>query len=154
MRKLIAVTLLSLAAFATQALAAANFSGEWKLNVSKSEFGPAPQPEFMNRSITQTAEAIVLKTHQKGAAGESKTEIKYTLDGKECTNTINGAAVKGNAKVAGDKLVISSTRENQGMEMKFQETMSLSEGGKVMTINNHVSVQGQEFDIVFVFEKQ
>jgi hypothetical protein len=32
--------------------------------------------------------------------------------------------------------------------------VSLSDGGKVMTINNHVSVQGQEFDIVFVFDKQ
>jgi hypothetical protein len=154
MRKIFAVTLLSVAAFATQAMAASNFSGEWKLNISKSDFGPAPQPEFMNRSIAQTDAAITLKTHQKGAAGESKTEIKYTLDGKECSNTINGAVVKGNAKVAGDKLVIASTREAQGMEMKFQETMSLSEGGKVMTINNHVTVQGQEFDIVFVFEKQ
>ncbi len=154
MKKIFAVFALSAFALATQAMAATNYSGEWKLNVSKSEFGPAPQPEFMNRSIAQTDGAITLKTHSKGAQGEVKTELKYTLDGKECTNTINGAASKGNAKWAGDKLVIESTRDNQGMQMKFKETMTLSDGGKVMTINNHVSVMDQEFDIVFVFDKQ
>jgi hypothetical protein len=154
MQKVLAVSLLSIVAFSTQALAATNFSGEWKLNVAKSEFGPAPAPELMERSIQQTATEIVTKTHSKGPQGESRTELKYTLDGKECTNMINGAQSKGNAKMAGDKLIIESTRDNQGMELKFKETVSLSDGGKVMTINNHVSVQGQEFDIVFVFDKQ
>jgi hypothetical protein len=154
MRKIFAVTLLSVAAFATQAMAASNFSGEWKLNLSKSDYGPVPAPEFMNRSIAQTDSVINIKTHQKGAQGEAKTETKYTLDGKENTNVINGSPSKGTAKWDGDKLIIESTRENQGMELKFRETWSLSGGGKVLTINNKVSAQGQEFDLVIVLEKQ
>lgn len=154
MRKIFAVTLLSVAAFATQAMAATNFSGEWKLNLSKSDYGPIPAPEFMNRSIAQTDAAITTKTHQKGAQGESKTETKYTLDGKECTNTINNTVTKGTAKMDGDKLIIESTREFQGNELKSKETWSLSGGGKVLTINNHIMVQGQELDMVIVLEKQ
>ena len=50
--------------------------------------------------------------------------------------------------------VIESTREAQGNELKFKETYVLSPDGKGLTINNHVSVQGQEFDITFVFTKQ
>jgi len=154
MRKIFAVTLLSVVAFATQAMAATNFSGEWKLNLSKSDYGPVPAPEFMNRSIQQTDASIVIKTHQKGAQGEVRTEIKYTLDGKENTNMINGSPSKGTAKWDGDKLVVESTRDNQGMELKFKDTWSLSGGGKVLTINTKVSAQGQEFDLVIVLEKQ
>src|SRR5260370_22364932 len=142
MQKILAVSLLSIVAFSTQALAATNFSGEWKLNVGKSDYGPVPAPDSMERSIAQTDAAITLKTHQKGAQGEIKSELKYTLDGKESTNTINGTPSKGNAKWAGDNLIIESTRENQGTELKFKETYSLSAAGKVLTINNHISVQG------------
>jgi hypothetical protein len=154
MRKIFAVTLLSVAAFATQAMAATNFSGEWKLNLSKSDYGPVPAPEFMNRSIQQTDASILIKTHQKGAAGESKTELKYTLDGKENTNVINGTPSKGTAKLVDDKLIIESVRELQGAELKSKETWSLSGGGKILTINNHANFQGNEFDLVIVFEKQ
>ncbi|HEV8146634.1 MAG TPA: hypothetical protein VGP79_09645 [Bryobacteraceae bacterium] len=154
MRKIFAVTLLSVAAFATQAMAATNFSGEWKLNLSKSDYGPVPAPETMERSIQQTDTTITSKTHQKGAQGETRTETKYTLDGKECINTAGGSTSKGTAKMEGDKLIIESVRDFQGTELKSKETWSLSGGGKVLTINNHIMVQGQELDLVVVLDKQ
>jgi hypothetical protein len=142
------------AALAGQALAATNYSGVWKLDVSKSDFGPAPTPEFMTRTITHRDPMLEIKTHQKGAAGETTTELKYTTDGKECINKLPQGEAKGNAKYVDGKLVIDSTREAQGNELKFKETYVLSPDGKGLTINNHVSVQGQEFDITFVFTKQ
>ena len=157
MSKTIAAPLLLgvlIAALAGQAVAATNYSGVWKLDVSKSDFGPAPTPEFMTRTITQKDLLLEIKTHQKGAAGETTTELKYTTDGKECINKLPQGESKGNAKYVDGKLVIDSTREAAGNELKFKETYTLSPDGKGLTINNHVSVQGQEFDITFVFTKQ
>jgi hypothetical protein len=136
-------------------LSAANFSGEWKLNPAKSDFGPAPAPEMMTRSIKQTLPAVEISTHQKGAAGESTTELKYTLDGKESVNKLPTGESKGTAKLDGDRMVIESTREFQGMSITGKETWSLSEGGKVLTILNHISVPAQgEIELKLVFDKQ
>ncbi len=136
-------------------LSAANFSGEWKMNASKSDFGPAPAPEMMTRSVKQSLAAVEISTHQKGAAGDTTTQLKYTLDGKESVNKLPNGESKGTAKLEGDTLVIQSTREFQGMSISGKETWSLSDGGKVLTILNHVSVPGQgEFDLKLVLDKQ
>jgi hypothetical protein len=136
-------------------LSAANFSGEWKLDPAKSDFGPAPAPELMTRSIKQTLPAVEISTHQKGAAGESTTQLKYTLDGKESVNKLPTGESKGTAKLDGDHMVIDSTRDYQGATITVKETWSLSEGGKVLTIVNHLSVPGQgEFDAKLIFNKQ
>ena len=137
------------------ALSAANFSGEWKMNASKSDFGPAPAPEILTRSIKQTLAAVEISTHQKGAAGETSTQLKYTLDGKESVNKLPTGDAKGTAKIDGDNIVIQSTREVQGTSIASKETWTLSDGGKVLTILSHISIPGQgEIDLKLVLDKQ
>jgi hypothetical protein len=150
MRKAILLTTLFAAT-----LSAANFSGEWKLDAAKSDFGPAPAPDLMTRSIKQTLPAVEISTHQKGAAGETTTQLKYTLDGKESVNKLPTGEAKGTAKIDGENIVIQSTREVQGTSIASKETWSLSDGGKVLTILNHISIPGQgELDFKLVFDKQ
>lgn len=135
--------------------AAPNFSGEWKMNVAKSDFGPVPAPEVFTRSIQHKDPSLHYSTHQKGAQGEVTTELKYTTDGKECVNTLNGSPAKGAARWQGDDLVIESSRELQGIHIQSKETWSLSEGGKTLTIKTHISVPQQgEFDLTLVLDKQ
>jgi hypothetical protein len=134
--------------------AAPNFTGEWKMNVAKSDFGPVPAPEQMARTIKQDDPALDITTRQKGAQGEVTTHLKYTTDGKPCVNTVNGSEAKGTAKWQGDSLVIESTRDYQGMQLRSKETWSLSDAGKTLTIMNHITVPQGEFDIKFVLEKQ
>jgi hypothetical protein len=137
---------------AAHAQAATNFSGEWKLNLAKSDYGPAPQPEFMTRTIKHDDPVLQMSTHQKGAQGEATTELKYTTDGKPVENAKPPS--KGSAKWDGDKLVIDSVRDFQGADLKFHEVWSLSADGKVLTINNHATVPQGEFDLILVFDKQ
>jgi len=137
---------------ASQAQAATNFTGVWKLNLSKSDYGPVPQPDAMTRTINHNDPSLQISTYQKGAQGEATTELKYTTDGKPVEN--KSASAKGSAKWDGDKLVIDSTRDVQGMEIKFHEVWSLSADGKTMTINNHLTAPQGEFDLTLVFDKQ
>lgn len=146
----IAAAVFAMTFLAAQSQAAPNFSGDWKLNLAKSDYGPVPQPELMTRSIKQEGPVLQISTHQKGAQGEATTELKYTTDGKEVENK----GSKGTAKWDGDKLVVDSIRDMQGAELKFHEVWSLSADGKIMTIINHITAPQGEFDLTLVFDKQ
>lgn len=135
---------------APHAQAAANLTGVWKLNLAKSDFGPAPAPDSMTRTINHNDPSLQMSTYQKGAQGEVTTEVKYTTDGKMVENKNS----KGSAKWDGEKLVIDSVRENQGMEIKFHDVYNVSADGKVLTVNTHLAVPQGEFDLTLVFEKQ
>ena len=136
------------------AQAAPNFSGEWKMNIAKSDFGPVPAPEILTRSIRHNDPVLDIKTHQKGAQGDVSTELHYTTDGKPSVNKVNGSDAKGTAKWQGDNLIVESVRDFQGMELKSKETWTLSDGGKTLTISNHIVVPQGEFDLKLVLEKQ
>jgi len=146
------VALFAMTLLAAQAAPGASFAGDWKLNLAKSDYGPAPQPEFMTRTIKQDDSMIEYSTHQKGAQGEATTHLKYKTDGSPTENTTPPS--KGSAKWDGDKLVVDSVRDFQGADLKFHEVWSISADGKVLTINNHATVPQGEFDIVLVFDKQ
>ena len=158
MRNTISLTSLfaiSLFLVASHAQAATNYSGEWKMDAAKSDFGPQPAPEMLVRTIKHNDPVIEISTHQKGAAGETTSQLKYTTDGKESTNKLPNGEAKGTAKWEGNNLVIDSTREFQGMNLILRETWVLSGGGKVLTITNHISIAGQgEFDQKLVLDKQ
>ena len=148
-------TVLTMIALAGLAAAAPNFSGDWKMNVAKSDFGPLPAPDLLTRSIKHADPALAYTTHQKGAQGDVTTDVKYTTDGKPATNTINGTEAKGTAKWQGEALLIESTRDVQGMQIESKEIWTLSDDKKTLTINSHITVPGQgEFDLKLVLEKQ
>jgi hypothetical protein len=156
-KSVVVIAALAMAFLATGLQAAQpDFTGEWKLNVAKSEYPPVvPAPEVMTRKIKHADPSLAISTYQKGPSGESTTELKYTTDGKEATNKMQGNDVKGTAKWEGDLLVIDSVREIQGAgELKFHEAWSLTEGGKVYKIATHIVAPQGEFDISLVFDKQ
>ena len=141
---------LVLAAFLTLPLAAApNLSGNWVLNLAKSQYGQFPAPEVMTRKIQHDDPALSMSTYQKGAQGEVTTELKYSTDGKPVVNGAN----QGSAHWEGDKLVIESSRDYQGTKLTQHEEWTLSADGKTLTIATHVKLPNGEFDVKQVFEK-
>lgn len=132
-----------------------NFTGEWKMNIALSDFGPVPAPQMLTRTIQHDDPSLAISTYQKGAQGESRTELKYTTDGAPCVNKLPGGDAKGTAKWDGNRLIVESGRDFQGTHITSKETWALSSGGKVLTIQNHVSLPSQgQFDIKYVFDKQ
>lgn len=132
-----------------------NFSGEWKMNAAKSDFGAMPAPDVITRSIKHHDPSLEIKTYQKGARGEVTSELKYTTDGKPASNTVQGREAKGTARWEAGTLVIESWLQVQSVEIKSTEVWALSDSGKTLTIRNHVSIPQQgEFDTKLVLEKQ
>jgi hypothetical protein len=65
----IVVAALAMTLLAAQSQAAPNLTGVWKLNLSKSEYGPVPPPDAMTRTINHNDPSLQISTSQKGAAG-------------------------------------------------------------------------------------
>lgn len=130
-------------------LAEPNFSGNWMLNISRSQFGQFPAPEVMTRSVQMEPTQIAMTTFQKGAQGEVTTALKYSLDGRP---SVNGPST-GMAKWNGEALVIESSREAQGAKLTQRDTWTLSPDGKTLTIESHIKLPNGEFEVKQVFEK-
>lgn len=133
---------------------APNLSGEWKLNLSKSNYGSFPAPLGATRKIVQSGLKLSMTTIQRGPKGEVTSQLNYTTDGKESVNPSPGGESKGSAQWIGDKLMIESSREIQGTVLKQKEIWTLSADGKTLMIDAHVSLPNGEFDVKQVFEKQ
>ncbi len=123
----------------------ANFSGTWALNESKSNFGDS-QFRMASSSIVavQDAKLLTVTTTRPGMDGqEMKSTNKYNLDGTTTENPGFGESVrKSTAKWSADKsaLTITSTMSfdmgGEATTMTTTETYKLSEGGKVLLIEN------------------
>jgi hypothetical protein len=148
--------LLGLAALLAGSTAQAkpNFSGEWKLNVSKSEFGPMPPPASRTDKITHADPNLKVSTTQASQAGEGTFDFKYTTDGAETTNEIRGTPAKCTAKWEGDDLVITTKASFNGNDITLADKWSLSEDGKTLTINRHIKSPQGELDQKLAMEKQ
>ena len=131
-----------------------NLSGEWKLNLAKSDYGKFPAPISVTRKIDDNGSKLVSTTTQKGAQGEVTSKLIYTTDGKESVNEVAGGQSKGTAQWIGGMLIIESSREFQGATLKQKEIWRPSPDGKVLTIDSHVSIPNGEFDVKQVFDKQ
>jgi hypothetical protein len=138
------------------AVRAANpdFSGSWKLNPAKSNFGSFPAPQSIARQIVQKGAKLSMTSVQKGAQGEVTSEFVYTTDGKPVTNKSKGGESKGSAQWIGDKLMIESSRDVQGATLTQKDIWTLSPDGKTLTVDSHVTLPNGDFDIKQVFEKQ
>lgn len=154
-RKLLLIAfLVALPAASAFAQPKPDFSGTWKLNVAKSDFGALPGPSSRTDVITHKEPSLTDEVTAE--AGETKQHYtaKYTTDGKEVTNQMGPREVKSTMKWEGGNLVINSKFSYSGSDVTGQSTWSLSSDGKILTVNIHyISAMG-ETDQKAVYEKQ
>ena len=129
-----------------------NFSGDWKMNATKSSFGPIPGPSSITRKVTHAEPSLAIVEEQQGDMGTQGTTRKYTTDGKDMTFESGGAVVRGTAVWEGNTLILTSIVDAIGAT--FTDRMSLSEDGRTLTSAVHIASAQGELDLVVVFDKQ
>jgi hypothetical protein len=147
----------AVAVLATLAIAAdkPNFSGEWALDLDKSNFGPMGGPASMTRKIDHTDPDLnVTQTSTGGPQGDQTVSLKYSTDGKETTNQLMGTPAKTTASWDGGALVIKMSIDAGGTEILLTQRVTLSDDGKVMTDASHIVTPQGEFDMTQVFNKK
>jgi hypothetical protein len=131
-----------------------NYSGTWKLNVSKSDFGPIPGPDSRTDVIEHNDPTLKVSTAQEGAQGKQEYTLNMTTDGKEATNTPGGLEVKSIGGWEANNLVMNIKLRVQDNDVAVKATWLLSEDGKTLTQSQHLSTAMGELDQKMVFEKQ
>ncbi|HXA64615.1 MAG TPA: hypothetical protein VNV82_05665 [Bryobacteraceae bacterium] len=131
-----------------------NYSGTWKLNVAKSDFGPIPGPDTRTDVIEHNDPTLKVSTAQEGAQGKQEYTLNMTTDGKEMTNTPGGLEVKSIGGWEANNLVMNIKLRVQDNDVAAKTTWLLSEDGKTLTQNQHLSTAMGELDQKMVFEKQ
>jgi hypothetical protein len=143
-------------AFATLAMAdKPNFSGDWTLNIDKSNLGPMPPPASMTRKVDHADPALSMtQAIVGGPQGDQTITLKLTTDGKEGTTEMMGTQAKTSAAWEGENLVITMKIDLGGTEVKLIQKWVLSDAGKTLTDNTHIVAPQGEFDIVYVMNKK
>jgi hypothetical protein len=155
MRRVSAAVFAGVLLLSCSVFAAPNLTGDWKLNLTKSQYGLLPAPLEVTRKIKIEGVSLSMSTYQKTSQREATTELKYTTDGKICVNKTANGESKGTARWEGDTLIVESSQPNGPMEIKSREAWTLSSDGRTLTILTHLSIPQQgEIDVKQVFEKQ
>ena len=154
---LVPLAIAAMMPFAAAADAKPDFSGEWKLNVDKSNFGPMPPPESETRTIAHADPALSVKSVRVGGTGDVTTDLKFTTDGKESVNTIKTPAgeieMKTTMNWEGNALVGKSKLAVQGMDITSEDHWEMSEDGKTLTVNQKISTPQGDFEASQVYDK-
>lgn len=142
-----------------------NFSGEWKLNESKSELGQGGFGAARTIKIASSdANGISIERISTNRDGEqvSRTE-KLTFDGKEVESQNQGgfgnSTRKASAKWSddGQSMIINAVstfdRNGEKMEIKQKETWKLGDGGQTLTIESSSSSSFGERTMKLVYDK-
>lgn len=153
MKTLFAATLI-LTMTAATAAAKPNFSGDWKLNTSKSDFGQMPAPDSMTQKITHEDPKLDMHIKQSSQMGDFERDVKYTTDGKESTNMIRDNPAVSVVKWDGDVLTFETKGKFGDNEFTMKDRWTLSEDGKVLTIQRVFSSSMGEAEQKVVMDKQ
>ncbi len=121
-----------------------DFSGNWKMDLDRSEFGGGPPPDSFTRKIEQAGASLIMTDEQSSAAGHDKAVRKYTTDAKETTYTWMGNDVKSAAHWEGDTLVVVGKVDANGTEIIVNSRLNLSPDGKTLTEDDKLSAGGNE----------
>ena len=85
---------------------------------------------------------------------EHTANLSFSTDGKENTNTVDGAEIKSKLHWDGAVLSIDSAVSIEGNALTLKDKWTLSPDGKTLTIVRHYAGVEGEADATYVMEKQ
>jgi hypothetical protein len=132
-----------------------DFSGTWKLNLTKSNLGPLPPPSAMTIAIVQKYPELEVNTKISGGPeGDLDYDATYATDGKETVNRLGGHDARSKAHWEGSTLAVETRADFGGGDVDVRSRWALSEGGKVLNQSAHITTPQGSFDPTYVFDKQ
>lgn len=155
-QQLIMVMLFGMAAVLAAVEPKPNFSGEWKMNAEKSDFGPLPAPKSRTDKIDHQEPNLKIVRTQASLQGESVSELNCTTDGRECASEIRGVSLtlKVTVRWDGDALAFDSQGTFNESVVQIKEKWMLSQDGNTITISRRLASQQGEAHQTIVLEKR
>lgn len=132
----------------------ADYSGNWKLNIEKSDFGTLPAPYEVAINISHEDPKLDLDLHQSSMQGNLDATFTLTTDGKESNYQVGEGDVSSVMTWEGESLRLISNIYFQGMDIRYEDIWSLSKDTTTLTIKREMSSSMGDTSQVLIFEKQ
>jgi len=137
----------------------ANFSGTWTFNEGKSNLGDTGGRRFGGGDmvVKQDANLLTIERTRTNQNGETTNMTsKYTLDGKESTNSFGRGETKSTAKWSADgkTLTIVTKMSFNGNERTFTEVWTLSNASTLSIASTRQGRDGGEVKTTRVYDKK
>ena len=153
--RLFSLTILMAAMALVEAQAKTDFSGTWKADTAKCDFGPmAPLDSIVEKIVHEDPGLKVNIAQTGGDQGNVTYDMAYTTDGKESVNHMGENEFHTTLQWDGDDLVGDTKGTYSGFNFTSKDRWTLSDGGKTMTVQRHISTDSGDVDMKFVFVKQ
>jgi hypothetical protein len=137
-----------------QAVQKRNFSGEWRMDAAKSDFGKFQTPTTMTRVIVQKDPDLTIDTTQRGVNGEQTSRVYYRTDGEDTVNHLGGGVGTSHAFWDGSTLVIRTTMKGRNdVDIEMEDRWNLSADGKTLTTTSHIGTSRGSTDLKLVCER-
>jgi hypothetical protein len=134
-----------------------NFSGKWSFNQINSK--AAEGTSFSGSDITmdilhENNSITVTKTIKNPGGMVDTTSEKYTLDGKETVTRETSVITKMTGNWSSDKLILVKTVLMGSRSFTTEDEYSLSDNGKVLTIQSTETMNSKKSIIILVYDKK
>ena len=156
-RSLAAAALVVCSAAASAQPKAPDFSGQWELNVGKSDFGQMAQmaPTKATLTVTQSGSAIKLVQAVSTPMGDQNNTQEFALDGQDHTVPgMDGQPATAAAKVDGEAVVMNTKMSRQGADITMISRWSLSPDGKTLTVARDIASPMGAMTMKLVYDKK
>ncbi len=131
-----------------------NFTGDWKMDPAKSDFGPMPTPEKVIEKIVHNDPSLDVSSVQVDPTGERKVDLTYRTDGTPTKGKIGENEVTNTATWDGNVLSIESKLQTPARTLTFREKWTMAEDGKSFTIARTVSTDLGDIQFKIALVKQ
>jgi hypothetical protein len=137
-----------------------DFSGSWKLNVGKSDYGQVPPPASETNIVTQTEDDFKVAVTQTGQVGDQNYTLTFKAGGADSPMAADAFAANSEFRVLSSKaewvdrvLVVTQKAMYQGGPLEISSRWSLSDDGKVITKITGFSLSQGNYSTTTVSEK-
>jgi hypothetical protein len=134
-----------------------NFSGKWSFNQIKSK--AAEGTSFSGSEVTmdilhENNSINITKTIKNPGGMVDTTSEKYTLDGKESETRETSVITKLTGNWSSDKIILIKTVLLGSRTFTTEDLYSLSDDGKVLTIQSAETMNSKKSIIIQVYDKE
>ena len=142
-----------LAVAAVAPAAAPNFSGHWKLNAEKSKLDDPYVGMTEERTVDHQDPNLEVSIKAVIDGDNEESTAKYTTDGKETRNLVDGDPMFSTVRWSGNALLFESQIISDTDTTELHDRWSLSEDGKTLTIERKQKVGFDVREFVFVYDR-
>lgn len=132
-----------------------NYSGRWKMDKEKSDFGKFKAPDMIVRVVDEHEPTMNIHTIQTTDGKSTTSDVSYFVDGRETTNVLSGRDATSKSFWDGSTLSIrTETTNSKGEATQIVDRWDLSPDGQTLTITSHIETPNGEADLKLVCDKE